>query len=328
MLDQPSEATAPHPLSRARWFLLLPPIRLLLAACLLLLFILAFATVLKAIPGHDLVSRWLFGDAPYARDLTGSLFSELALAVSVLFTGGLLARWIERRPLAELCPTPGRALRDLFAGFLCGGLIMSVVVGLLAVTGWFRFAGQPDALWPIVVTALIYLLVGVSEEMLFRGILFRILEEGLGTWVALVLASLLFGLAHLANANASLSASLSITLEAGILLAAAYILTRNLWLAIGIHWGWNFFQGSVFGAHVSGNGDDPALLHGEPVGPHLWTGGAFGPEAGLVALFVALTAGLILLAAAWCRGQFRVPQWWMERRLRRTAAPEEAPLSP
>lgn len=142
------------------------------------------------------------------------------------------------------------------------------------------------------------------------------MEEWLGSWWALALSALLFGLLHLPNQNSSLFAALCIAVEAGILLGAAFMLTRNLWLAIGIHWAWNLFEGPVFGTPVSGGAWEESFVRPVIQGPTLLTGGAFGPEASLYCLLVATAAGVILLWQAVRRGQVRPRP---VRRVRRTA---------
>ncbi len=135
-----------------------------------------------------------------------------------------------------------------------------------------------------------------------RGVVFRILEQWLGSWIALSISAALFGLLHLLNPGVSLLNAGAVMLEAGVLLAAAYMLTRRLWLCIGIHFAWNFTQGGVFSAAVSG-GATTGLLQAKLVGPVWLTGGAFGAEASVIAVLVCLTAGSVLLLAAHRRGR-------------------------
>ena len=153
---------------------------------------------------------------------------------------------------------------------------------------------------------------GFAEEILVRGVIFRITEEGLGTWIALAISSLLFGMAHVANPGATVLSGLAIALEAGVLLAAGFVLTRRLWLPIGLHAGWNFVQGGVFGVAVSGfqfGGILKSGLHG----PEILSGGAFGAEASIFAVGFCLLAGIALLAAARRLGRF-VPPFWSRPR--------------
>ncbi len=98
----------------------------------------------------------------------------------------------------------------------------------------------------------------VTEELMFRGLLFRLVERGLGTYIALALSGAVFGAVHLLNQDATLVGGVAIAIEAGGMLAAAYAATRSLWLPIGLHFGWNFAESGIFGTEVSGNGDTHA----------------------------------------------------------------------
>ena len=131
---------------------------------------------------------------------------------------------------------------------------------------------------------------------LFRGVLFRIVEGRLGTWLSLVLSSALFGLSHLFNPGATLWSAFAIAIEAGGMLAAAYAATRNLWVPIGLHFGWNFAEGAIFGTQISGKDAPEGLLHGALSGPNLLSGGEFGPEASVYSLIAGV---LVTIAFMW-----------------------------
>jgi len=148
----------------------------------------------------------------------------------------------------------------------------------------------------------------VIEEILIRGLLFRIMEETLGTWIALAISAVIFGFLHLANPNATLWGAIAIAIEAGIMLAAAYVFTRRLWLPIGIHFAWNFSQGAIFGVAVSGN-EVQGLLQSTLSGPTLLSGGAFGAEASIIAVMICLLAGIALTTLAMKKGNFIQPFW-------------------
>ena len=138
--------------------------------------------------------------------------------------------------------------------------------------------------------------------------IFRIAEEGFGTWVALVISVLLFGLSHLANPNATLYGAAAIGIEGGMLLGVTYLLTRRLWLPIGIHFGWNFIQAGVFGPNLSGH-EVESLLQSRLSGPELLSGGALGVEGSVFALTLCLLVSLVLLDQARRRGRFIRPFW-------------------
>lgn len=214
----------------------------------------------------------------------------------------LLVRFVERRRLKEAGLGAAGLVRDTAAGFLAGAVLMSMAIGAMALAGVYRVQSVQLS-WAVLGLGLWhYLWVGVFEEVLIRGAVFRILEEWLGSWMALGISALVFGLLHLMNPGASLFAALAIAAEAGILLGAAYMLTRNLWMAIGIHWAWNFFEGPVFGTAVSGGGGAMRLVRPVIEGPALLTGGSFGPEASVLTLLVATAAGVAMVVAAVRRG--------------------------
>lgn len=142
----------------------------------------------------------------------------------------------------------------------------------------------------------------VTEEVLFRGVLYRIIEEKTGTWISLVLTSVVFALWHLPNPNAT-AMGIAVATVAGGMFAAAYAAGRNLWLPIGIHFGWNFAAAGVFSTEVSGNGASSGLLEAEVSGPALISGGEFGPEASLYSLAFCLLTMLAFLWIAHRRGR-------------------------
>ncbi len=199
------------------------------------------------------------------------------------------------------------ALRELGSGLVIGAALFSATVGVLAALGLYAVQGWRD---PAVMVPVLAMSVGaaVIEELLFRGVIFRIIEASLGTWIALVVSAALFGLVHLGNPNASWLAAAAIGLEAGVMLAAAYVLTRRLWLPIGIHAAWNFTQGGIFSVTVSGAKTD-GLLVATLSGPSWLSGGEFGAEASVVAMLLCTALGAWLLVLAARRGNFVAPFW-------------------
>lgn len=236
--------------------------------------------------------------------------AELISGVAALAALLLVGLVIERRSLARIGFPGRRLLPDLGRGFLLGGILLTLVVGGMALAGWYRVLGLGGDNAAMIALAGLGLtaLIGIAEEVVARGILFRILEEWVGSWIALAISGLAFGLAHLANPNSSLWAGIAIALEAGVLFGAVYIFSRSLWLPIGLHWSWNFFEGWVYGTPVSGI-DTAGLLHSDTAGPTLWTGGAFGPEAGLVAVIVCGGVGLYVIVRCVREGRMITPPW-------------------
>ena len=153
------------------------------------------------------------------------------------------------------------------------------------------------------------LLAGVAEETMFRGILFRLSTKVLGTWGALLITSALFGAAHAANPGATVGSSLAIAIEAGVLLGSAYAATQRLWVPIGLHIGWNFTEGPIFGMAVSGNSMSAGLIRGSLSGPRILTGGAFGPEFSIVAVMVCSAAAVYFLRRTVKMHRVELPDW-------------------
>jgi len=189
------------------------------------------------------------------------------------------------------------APRDFVFGLLFGAGLFTLVILELAAGGFYRIVAAHVS-WDLGFAALLLLADALLEELLFRGVLFRLLEEWTGTWIALTASAALFGLAHAANPGATWFSSLAIALEAGVLLGAAFVVTRNLWFPIGLHCAWNFFEGPVYGSEVSGHQFLTSAVVSHVAGPTLLTGGQFGPEAGLFALVTCLVPAVALLAYA------------------------------
>ncbi|MCY4658480.1 MAG: CPBP family intramembrane metalloprotease [Acidobacteria bacterium] len=225
------------------------------------------------------------------------------LAVHFAYRG--MVRLLERRSADELCLRG--AARETGAGILVGAGCLTVTVGIVAALGYYHVEGF--GVWAALATAL-GIAAGSSyiEEVIFRGVVFRIMEEALGTWLALAITVALFGLAHLGNPNATLYGAAAIGIEAGMLLGAAYVVTRRLWLAIGVHFGWNFLQAGVFGPNLSGR-EVGSLLQSRLSGPDLLSGGALGVEGSVFAIAVCLAASLVLLNRTRRQGLFIRPFW-------------------
>jgi hypothetical protein len=220
----------------------------------------------------------------------------------------IMARFAERKSMRDI----GFAMRGIVTettiGTMIGMAAMSCAIGILALFGIYHVVRVLPHFHPWAPLAA-YLLVAVSEESVFRGYVFRVFEDRYGSAVALVVGCLLFGLVHLANPGAPigirLMGSLFIALEAGLLLSAAYMATRRMWLPIGIHWAWNYFEGPMYGASVSGTGSADSMVKATVAGPLLASGGVFGPEGSLACLIVCTLGGIMMLRAAIRAGQWK-----------------------
>ncbi|WP_405087794.1 CPBP family intramembrane glutamic endopeptidase [Microbispora sp. NBC_01389] len=228
-----------------------------------------------------------------------TLVLGVATAALAVFVYARAVRWSERRAPVEVARKG--AVAAVGRGLLIGAGMFAAVIANIAFLGGYRV----DGLGSVTGAAGLFgfmAAAAVTEELMFRGILFRIVEERTGTWIALVLTGLVFGLMHLGNQHASLWGAIAIAVEAGGMLAAAYAATRTLWVPIGVHFGWNFAAAGVFGTEVSGNGATQGLLHGVTSGPALLTGGDFGPEASPYAVVFGLLLTVVFMWLARRRG--------------------------
>ncbi|MFC6940817.1 CPBP family intramembrane glutamic endopeptidase [Salinirubellus sp. GCM10025818] len=256
-----------------------------------------------------------------------------ALRATVLVVGSagvtvastyLAGRFVDRRWFRDFGFDVDRSWwADLGAGLALGALLMTGVFLLELAAGWvvvtdtLRIDQPGFTFWPWFGWSLvIYVAVGVSEELLFRGYLLTNLAEGL-TWfdrvgptaavgLSTLASSLLFGWAHAGNPSASAASTAGVMLGA-VMLAAGYVLTGRLALPIGLHVTWNFVQGTVYGFPVSGTTHGLSVLATDQSGPRLLTGGAFGPEAGVIGAIAALVGtGLIVVWVRWREGRARI----------------------
>lgn len=229
------------------------------------------------------------------------LAAELAYCVVMVLAYRVAVRLLERRTASELELGPTMSLA--LPGLLVGAALFCAVYGVLWTRGVAAYAGF-GGYEGVLAAFAAALASAVGEEIVFRGVVFRLVEEGLGTLAAIVLSAALFGLLHGFNRGATPFSIAAIALEAGVLLGVAYAATRSLWFPIGLHLGWNFTEGGIFSAAVSG-GQSHGLLNVKLTGPALMTGGVFGPEASVVAVGVCLFAALVLSVVVVVRRQWR-----------------------
>ena len=236
-------------------------------------------------------------------ELPDGLFLALNQVIELIAITGsvfLAVRFLDKRPISSIGLKFDKWTGlDIVAGIIITFFMMGFIYLIQWALGWLTFDGfawETDDLLTVLGGAvgmfIVFTLVGWNEELLSRGYHLQTLASGLNLFWGVLISSAVFGVLHLGNPNATWISAAGIFF-AGLFLATGYLTTRQLWLSIGLHIGWNFFEGVVFGFPVSGL-DIYRLMHITVDGPELWTGGAFGPEAGLVVL-PGLVLGVVLI---------------------------------
>ena len=239
-------------------------------------------------------------DVQIAKD-SKHLIISIFTAAAALAGYVVLYRYYEKREITELKLTSFG--RNAGIGLATGAAIQVLVIFVLFLSGGYIITGINPIAYVIPGLA-IAISSAAFEEILFRGIIFRLLEEKTGSIIALFISALIFGALHLLNENSTIFSAVSVAVEAGILLAAAYIYARNLWLPIFLHFGWNFVESGIFGVANSGNEVTTSLFTSKLSGPEFLTGGGFGPENSIQAVVFGLIAALIFLSAAKRQNKF------------------------
>ena len=223
-----------------------------------------------------------------------ALLMGIGTAAAAIAGYAWLSRKVEGRAEVTELPRAGR-WSTLVKGFALGFAAFTVTITLIGIfggwdVGWDSFGALVGGFGAMASVA-------VNEELLFRGVVFRILSERFNLVAAFTVSCLIFGFAHAVNANASLLGLLSIAIQGGSLMASAYLASRTLWLPIGIHMAWDIAEGNFFGVQNSGT-EQTGLLHTVLTGPEWLTGGSFGPEASPITWLVCMTVSAALLLRA------------------------------
>lgn len=242
---------------------------------------------------------------------------EAAAVALVELLAAAAAFWVvvgrlEGRTPSEAGFSPRRAPQHLALGLGIGATLAGGAAGVLVATGSYSVGPGDATIGVLAAVAVVVAAAALGEEIVFRLLLLRTLESGLGSGLALLVTGALFGVAHLGNAGATWVGAAAVALSGGLLLGAAYLLTRSIWLPLGLHLGVNLVQTAVLGSPVSGrSATGPALLESAPSGPEWWTGGEFGVEASVLVLSAGLVLGLVTVLLAWRRER------WIPYRQRR-----------
>lgn len=229
------------------------------------------------------VLRPLFSLFNLDENISKSIQAIFTIAV-IFITYRVFFKLYDKREIVEL--SRDSLLGDSLKGFLAGFIIITIVTSIFYLAGYYK--AHSVGHYSILITALIlFTLMGIWEEIAFRGIIYRITEKRLGTVWALIISSLFFGFIHLANSNFNILSGIAIALELGLLTGISFTLTKRLWLPMALHIGWNF-SFVFWGTTVSGATEFPNFIESVLEGPELITGGNFGPENSIITILLSL----------------------------------------
>jgi membrane protease YdiL (CAAX protease family) len=262
----------------------------------LFLFIPAVPVIMRIL---NLALRPVFGGS-----LENNTISWVFRGILVVIGGTLIVwifrQFIDRKSFVSLGLRFDRlAIWDMLVGFVLSGFMVGLFFAVLLAFGMLEIeeiGWTSSGFLPILEIFLLLfgvgLATGYSEELAFRGYILQNLGEGIGLVWAVVVSCILYGLMHMPNPNSTLLSGVIIAIL-GFLRIFGWLRTGQLWLSIGMHAGWNFFQGPILGFSVSGFGSQSLIQH-TISGPNWMTGGSFGPEAGIVVVPVVLLALMVM----------------------------------
>lgn len=220
-------------------------------------------------------------------------FTTLMIEYLPLLIGSLAALYLThvkifKRPLSTTGFQSISVAKEFLQGYGLSFLMISVGFGLLFYLNMIEIEGylwNPSLFFGFLI---LFLIQSSFEEIVSRSFLIPMLSNYCNPWIALILSSSVFALLHYTNPNITLISLCNIFM-AGILMGLLFLRTRQIWMPIGLHAGWNFLQGSFYGFEVSGF-DVYSLIDSKEIGNDLWTGGAFGFEGSLISL-IFLSSG-------------------------------------
>jgi len=266
--------------------------------------ILALLTFMAVVIIGQQIASKLLALTPLDKDYR-SLLKGLFVSVSCILSYIFFFKKYDKRTVTEFA-SKGLA-KNLFIGAVIGFTLQSLTILVMYLNGNYSITKVNPISFILIPFALMFT-VAIIEEILVRGIIFRIMEEKLGSYISLTLTSILFGVLHLANPHGTLISGICI-ITAGFLFGAAFIYSRNLWMPIAIHFAWNFTQSGIYGAITSGNEKTNNLVEAQIQGPEFITGGAFGPEGSIQATIICLIATVILLVLNAKQNKIIKPYW-------------------
>ncbi len=266
--------------------------------------ILALLTFMAVVIISQQIAVKLLALTPLEKDYRNVLKGLFVSALCV-FSYILFFKKYDKRTITEFSTT-GLA-KNLIIGTLIGFVLQSLTILVIYLNGSYSVANINPISF-ILIPFVIMFTVAIIEEILVRGIIFRIVEEKLGTYISLTISSVLFGVFHLANPHGTLISAICITM-AGFMLGAAFIYSRNLWFPIALHFAWNFTQSGIYGAITSGNEKTNSLLNAKIQGPEFITGGEFGPEGSIQAILFCAVGAIVLLVLSHKENKIIKPYW-------------------
>jgi uncharacterized protein len=264
---------------------------------------------ISAVAGSVALTEWLFHLLPDKIPITGNLknavigITEIAMA---LISYVLLFKFYEKRQINELSwPAFGK---NAWIGFSTGLILQSLIILVIYTAGGYSIINV-NPIASLIPSFIVALTAGFVAEILIRGILFRLMEEKLGTVIALIISALLFAILHAGNQGATFLSTLSVAIQAGILLTAAFIYTRSLWLSIFLHFAWDFAEPGIYGGINPGNTIKESLFTSQITGPKFLTGGQTGPGSSIQSVIFCLAASILFLWLAKRKNNFIKPYW-------------------
>jgi membrane protease YdiL (CAAX protease family) len=225
-------------------------------------------------------------DKNYRNLIKGIIASSFVILSYIYFY-----KKIEKRQIREF--SSKGLLKITILGVLIGTTLQGLTILVIYFWGNFRILSV-NPLSSIITPLAVAFSVAIFEETLLRGIIFRIVEEKLGSYISLIISALIFGAVHILNPNSSAISSICIGIV-GFMFGASYIYSRSIWLPIAIHFSWNFIQSGIFGAITSGNEMTSSLFGTQISGAELITGGAFGPEGTIQAILFWLLVSILFM---------------------------------
>ena len=284
------------PVSKTGKFFQYPLIRIITA----LLFLLPVFLLNKA------VSEFAISPVPEEFRVYVKYGEAIIFFILFLLAFGLYTKYIEKRKAPEI--SSKQSWTEFGWGFLIAFILVGLTVFILFIFGSYKISGWNPDKRVVIDFFFKFLMGGLLEEIIFRLIIFKLTEELLGSWFALGIQAVLFGFAHMANENATLFTSFAVIIVGGILYTSAFMYTHRIWLPMGIHAGWNYFQSAIFGMPNSGT-PYKGLIIPDVHGNEWLTGGSFGIEASYISILLCLLAGIYFMIRAIKANQIVLPAW-------------------